>query len=454
MPTAIRDTLTEAHIDAGCKLARFVTVEAYQAAGGAVLRDLFDADSAGWITDPALLNRLAAEKLERRSGKRSRPRLEMGRNRAGRCMGYAALLRPHRAHADRAAADALDKLHAERDKIDDEDSEQAEKLFAKIEKLESEIDFTAEDKSKERCHRHHRSADGELEIIDGLVRQEDRAAAKKKKAEANGEDGNAPPCFSSKLIEDLTAHRTAALQAMLADNPKVALAAVVHAMALGVFYDERDASRLQITPRVVYLDRHAEGMDGTEAAKQLAATTKAMRKRLPKQASKLWAWLQNQQQKTLLALLAVCAGHTVDAVAKNGGDSGEHGRAACRSAQARHGGLLAADSSRVFQPRVERADARRHRGRVRCQRQGRLRHAQENGACRRGGGQATRARAGCPNSCGRHKRGVRTGSGSDAGAGVRAGWKAGSGNRAAVVRRASAVMARSCAGRFRVHQHA
>ena len=62
---SIRDTLTEAHIDADCKLARFVTVEAYQAAGGAVLRDLFDAESAGWITDPALLNRLAAEKLER-----------------------------------------------------------------------------------------------------------------------------------------------------------------------------------------------------------------------------------------------------------------------------------------------------------------------------------------------------------------------------------------------------
>ena len=29
---------------------------------------------------------------------------------------------------------ALDKLHAERDKIEDEDSEHAEKLFAKIEK--------------------------------------------------------------------------------------------------------------------------------------------------------------------------------------------------------------------------------------------------------------------------------------------------------------------------------
>ena len=218
----------------------------------------------------------------------------------------------------------IDKLQAERDKLDeDEDSEKVEQLTAKFAKLERELAFAADDKaiSGVIVTIDH---EGELDIIDGLVRQEDRAAAKKKKAEANGEDGDAPPCFSSKLIEDLTAHRTAALQAMLADNPKVALAAVVHAMALGVFYDERDASRLQITPRVVYLDRHAEGMDGTEAAKQLAATTKAMRKRLPKQASKLWAWLQNQQQKTLLALLAVCAGHTVDAVAKNGGDSGEH----------------------------------------------------------------------------------------------------------------------------------
>jgi hypothetical protein len=33
----------------------------------------------------------------------------------------------------------------------------------------------------------------------------------------------------------LTAHRIAALQAMLADNPKSALVAVVHAVALGVF---------------------------------------------------------------------------------------------------------------------------------------------------------------------------------------------------------------------------
>ena len=49
-PEAIRDALTEKHIVADSKLARFVGIAAYEAAGGAVLRDLFDADSAGWLT--------------------------------------------------------------------------------------------------------------------------------------------------------------------------------------------------------------------------------------------------------------------------------------------------------------------------------------------------------------------------------------------------------------------
>src|SRR3954451_11820860 len=61
---AIRDALTEKHIAADSKLARFVGMDAYEAAGGAVLRDLFDAGNAGWLTDRDLVDRLAAEKLE------------------------------------------------------------------------------------------------------------------------------------------------------------------------------------------------------------------------------------------------------------------------------------------------------------------------------------------------------------------------------------------------------
>jgi ParB family chromosome partitioning protein len=45
------------------KRAAFVGVDAYEAAGGAVARDLFDADGGGYFVDPALLDRLAADKL-------------------------------------------------------------------------------------------------------------------------------------------------------------------------------------------------------------------------------------------------------------------------------------------------------------------------------------------------------------------------------------------------------
>jgi ParB family chromosome partitioning protein len=320
----IRAMLTAQHIEADSKLALFVTVKAYEKAGGSgsVIRDLFDADSEGWLTDAELLNRLVAEKLE-------------GEAAAVRAEGWQwveimpdvawdtlrSFDRIHPAPTEQQQ-EALDQLHAERDKLDEEDSDQADKLFAKIEKLESEFAFTDEQKAKSGAiisigH------DGTLEIEAGLVRPEDRERTKKAKAE--GDADNAPPCFSAALIEDLTAHRTAALQAMLADNPKAALAAVVHALALGVFYHGEADSCLQIMPRVVYLDRSAEGIAETAAHKQLEATTKAMRKRLPKQGGKLWGWLQKQDQKTLLALLAVSAGHTVDAVEKRQGtDDRQH----------------------------------------------------------------------------------------------------------------------------------
>jgi hypothetical protein len=64
------------------------------------------------------------------------------------------------------------------------------------------------------------------------------------------------------LTEDLMVHRTAALQAQLADNPKIALAAVVHALVLGVFYAmSRTDSVVGIAPSGACLDRSAEGIE-------------------------------------------------------------------------------------------------------------------------------------------------------------------------------------------------
>ncbi len=45
--------------------ALFVGTDAYEAAGGVILRDLFEHDDGGWLQDPALLDSLVTEKLKR-----------------------------------------------------------------------------------------------------------------------------------------------------------------------------------------------------------------------------------------------------------------------------------------------------------------------------------------------------------------------------------------------------
>src|SRR6185312_10549698 len=44
--------------------AKFVGVEAYEAAGGTMIRDLFESDHGGWLQEPALLDRLVQDKLK------------------------------------------------------------------------------------------------------------------------------------------------------------------------------------------------------------------------------------------------------------------------------------------------------------------------------------------------------------------------------------------------------
>ena len=63
-PYVIRRQLTEGAVRASDKRAQFIG-EAYEQAGGTVLRDLFQGDDGGWLQDPALVDRLVAEKLER-----------------------------------------------------------------------------------------------------------------------------------------------------------------------------------------------------------------------------------------------------------------------------------------------------------------------------------------------------------------------------------------------------
>src|ERR1700731_3984539 len=56
--------LQEGEIATDDRRAVFVGIEAYEAAGGKIARDLFDEEGGGTFTDPDLLNRLVREKLQ------------------------------------------------------------------------------------------------------------------------------------------------------------------------------------------------------------------------------------------------------------------------------------------------------------------------------------------------------------------------------------------------------
>ena len=61
----IKRSLTQDQIPARSSIAQFVGIESYEAAGGAVTRDLFadDNDNGVWFSDPELLNKIATTKL-------------------------------------------------------------------------------------------------------------------------------------------------------------------------------------------------------------------------------------------------------------------------------------------------------------------------------------------------------------------------------------------------------
>jgi ParB family transcriptional regulator, chromosome partitioning protein len=145
--------------------------------------------------------------------------------------------------------------------------------------------------------------DGEADIEYGYVRPEN---APKKAAKPNSVAAGDKSTLPASLIESLTAHRSAALNAALLERPDVALAATVHTLAHQVFYNTAHADTvLQITANVSSLRRveesSAHGL--IESAAQL-----------PSHPADLFAWCLGLPHDTLLKLLVFCVARTVNAV--------------------------------------------------------------------------------------------------------------------------------------------
>ena len=160
---------------------------------------------------------------------------------------------------------------------------------------------------------------GKVCIARGLAREERSDARNRRKTGKPGsteaETGPSPSdgAVSDRLLEDLSAHRTAALRAVIAGEPRTALMALVQVLVTRTFFGFIGETCIDIRTNIVDLRSSAEGIGESKAVAALAARHQGWLDRLadPEQ---LWSWLGQQTEETLHELLAYCVAVSVNAV--------------------------------------------------------------------------------------------------------------------------------------------
>lgn len=329
-PDTIRSHLMVANIEATDRRVQFVGIKAYKKAGGHILRDLFQPDHDGYLTDPAILDRLVIEKLEaeaaaiRAEGWKwvtITPSISHDQLRGMR------RVYPEREPPTEEQQAEIEALTARYDAlIEEHGDDPPDEIAAELEKISDRIDALSD--GAERWLPEDVAAagavvgighGGRLAVERGLVRPEDSTGAtpdgdapsKRTSAKRDG-----PPALSDRLTENLTAHRTAALRTVLAGNADVALTAVVHALALPLFFPHEDESCLALRLDSAPLSGSADGIEDSAAVTRLTERHAGWLRQLPNAAEALWGWLLAQDIATRLDLLAYCAGCSVNAVKK------------------------------------------------------------------------------------------------------------------------------------------
>jgi ParB family transcriptional regulator, chromosome partitioning protein len=344
---ALRKRLTEGEVLAHqSALARFVGLDAYEAAGGVVRRDLFDSDQSCWIGDPELLRRLAGEKLDGEAQQlrgenwawvEARIELESGALREfSRCEPGLRAPTPDEKRALAEFDQRAAELEAEQQALDDNDTWTP----ADGERIDlEEQDIEARRKAIQVARQVWREADkahagvivtvgrdGAVEVFRGLIRAGDLRSAKastrsqraRNHADECGSLGGATSepaepraSFSETLLRRLAAHRTAALQAVLSQGSSAALVALTHALALPVFerfgLEARSALQITVRPPRHELLRTVDDLPAARAWTELEGRRAAWLERLPEAEGEWLGWLAALPQADLLDLLGLCA---------------------------------------------------------------------------------------------------------------------------------------------------
>ncbi len=324
------------------RLARFVGVDAYMGAGGQMIKDLFADDDAGYIADPALLARLASERL----GVERERLLVAGHAWVEVVDDFDYTARQHYVEAPTSmreptkgekkaidaarlklvAADQALRAYQDADGEGDDDRYEAleeaadaaaghlEALLGELKSVSPEVQalcgavLTVESSGQLRIHRH-------------LVRKQDakRAAAVARQADA-GTRGDGAACeadgacgLSEALLGRLAAQRSMALQVEVARQPQVALVVLVAALLpeLGLGRDGYAYSSISARSRQGDLRQADASIESSPAWGEMATLVAAVGAALPADGAAVLPWLLAQPVEGLVPLLALCAARSI-----------------------------------------------------------------------------------------------------------------------------------------------
>ena len=349
-PWIIRRDMTASNVSADDRRAVFVGAEAYEEAGGVILRDLFTPDGVGYFEDAGLLDTLAIERLREIAGEVQAEGWEWAEAHIDypHAHGFRRFYPQQIALSDEDEA-RLDAASVEYDQlVEGYDSldEMPEDVAAKVEALEAEIDAISAKRSAYDplvianggvfVILNH---DGTVKVERGFVRPENEALANPQ-PEVQPEDGESEPVIdagddeqaedqqeadeaedeepgkpiSDSLIRDLSAHRTLALRVALGERPDLAVVALTHTLTAQLFYSYAEAGCLEVRPTATLLGSHADGIEDTPLAARVKEAHEAWAERMPRDVADLWGFVVALDSERCMALLAHCASRTVNAL--------------------------------------------------------------------------------------------------------------------------------------------
>jgi ParB family chromosome partitioning protein len=345
----IRQHLAEDEVKVDDDRVKLVGLDAYLKAGGSVRTDLFSEDGKGeLLTDVGLLEMLLADKLEataeqlRSEGWAWVEILQsFGYEERQKIRGYPTTYLPETAKqaSERQAleqqiSDKENAVQALWDKDDEDDGDEAaietlqnetEALEAKVEALrESRVDLNGVDMLIAGAVVF--VAGSEIVVHKPMIRIEDMR--KLEKSSPSDTSGVTPSSssrseveqqaegMSDRLITNLTAHRTAAVQASLISNQSVALASLAAHMARTTLvrgYSD-GCVKISLSTQMYTLRDASPTFEGSPAHKVLMAEHDALMALLPTESDDLLGFFLGQGLDVSLRVITYCSATTVNGV--------------------------------------------------------------------------------------------------------------------------------------------